>query len=247
MLNSERINRYLARCGVCSRREADRLIAEGRVTVNGKTVRELGIQIDPMRDTLEVDGERVAEAQDPTVIAFHKPVGVLSTCRAGRETGAIITEYLPSGRRLYPIGRLDKDSCGLLLVTDDGDLANLLMHPRYGSHKTYLVDTEPPLTRRQYATLARGVILEDGPARPAALRQVGEHSFEIILSEGRKRQIRRMVAAVGARVTKLTRIEQAGIRLGSLPPGKWRELSASEIKRLKESLQSGSSPFQENG
>lgn len=233
MLRSERLNRYLARHGVSSRREADQLIAEGRVSVNGVCIRELGSRIDPDRDLVEVDDERVIGFAEPTVLLFHKPVGVLSTCKTGREKGPIILEYLPSDRRLFPIGRLDRDSSGLLLVTDDGELANLLTHPRFGSTKVYRVGIKPALTRRQLSQLSKGVELEDGFSKPIRIRQLDEATYEMTLGEGRKRQIRRMVAAIGAKVVSLVRIEQAGIRLGNLAPGRWRELSSSEIKRLR--------------
>lgn len=233
MLRSERLNRYLARRGVCSRREADQLIADGRVSVNRVCIRELGSRIDPVRDLVEVDNEPVTDVVAPTVLLFHKPVGVLSTCKSGREKGPIILEYLPSDRRLFPIGRLDRDSSGLLLVTDDGDLANLLTHPKYGSTKVYRVGVKPALTRRQLSQLSKGVELDDGFAKPIRIRPLDEATFEVTLGEGRKRQIRRMVAAIGAKVVSLVRIEQAGIRLGNLAPGRWRELSSHEINRLR--------------
>lgn len=229
----ERLNRYLARHGVCSRRAADSFIASGSVEVNNRIVTELGTQVDPLRDTVFVDGERVAEALEPRMLMFYKPVGVLSTCKAGREKGPIILDYIPSDRRYFPVGRLDKDSAGLLLITDDGNLANLLSHPRYGSQKVYRVEVHPPLERKQAMRLAKGIDLADGPARAIKVKEVTTSIFEVTLGDGRKRQLRRMITALGSHVKSLTRIEQAGLRLGNLRPGRWRELTGAEKKMLR--------------
>lgn len=240
MLEKERLNRYLARHGVCSRRAADSLIAEGRVEVNRERVREMGILVDPLRDTITVDGERIHEALDPRVILFHKPVGVLSTCKAGREQGPIIMDYLPKDRRYFPVGRLDKDSSGLLLITDDGDLANLLSHPRYGSHKVYRIEVHPPLERPQAMRLSKGIMLSDGMAQAINVLEISPAVYEVTLAEGRKRQLRRMITALGSHVESLVRVEQAGLKLGGLKPGKWRELSHAEVNKLRDKFNSNS-------
>lgn len=233
LLEGVRLNRYLAQHGICSRRAADQLIAEGRVEVNRKVVRQLGTIVDPDRDYVVVDGDPVSEALPPKVLLFHKPVGVLSTCKAGREKGPIVLDYLPADHRYYPVGRLDKDSSGLLIITDDGDIANRLSHPRYGSQKIYRIEVHPPLNKKQVAQLTRGVELEDGLAKPLHITEINPITFDITLGEGRKRQLRRMIAALGAEVLTLVRIEQAGLKLGNLRPGRWRELSGREVERLR--------------
>lgn len=232
-LGKVRLNRYLARNGICSRRTADKLIESGRVTVNRLPVSKLGTLVDPARDYISVDGKRVRESSDRRVLMFNKPVGVLSTCKVGREEGPIILDYLPDDRRYFPIGRLDKDSAGLLLITDDGDLANLLSHPRYGSRKVYRVEVHPPLERSQAMKLAKGVMLSDGPARALDVKEVTSSTYEVALADGRKRQLRRMISALGSHVVSLTRIEQAGLFLGNLRPGRWRELTGAEKKLLE--------------
>ncbi len=240
MHEKERLNRYLARHGVCSRRAADELIASGRVEVNNRRAAQLGTLVDPLRDTVSVDGRRVREAPEPRVLMLNKPVGVLSTCRASREEGEIILDYLPSDRRYFPVGRLDKDSGGLLLITDDGALANTLMHPRYGARKVYRIEVYPPIERRQAMKLSKGIMLSDGMAQAIDVIEISPTVFEVTLAEGRKRQLRRMVAALGSHVKALTRIEQAGIKLGNLKPGRWRELTGAEMKHLRAKFESSS-------
>lgn len=232
-LMTVRLNRYLAQCGVCSRRHADKIILSGRVTVNGEITDALGVQIDTLRDTVAVDGRALEPRAETRVLLFNKPPGVLTTCRRSREKGRTILDYLPRDRRYFPVGRLDKDSGGLLIVTDDGDLAHRLTHPRFGSRKVYKVKTVPPLDRRQIQELISGVKLEDGPARALAARKLASGELEISLGEGRKRQLRRMIAAVGARVVQLTRVAQANLKLGSLETGAWRDLTPSELDRLR--------------
>ena len=233
LLEKERLNRYLARHGICSRRAADALIESGRVEVNRKRVIALGTLVDPARDTVHVDGKRVKEALEPRVLMFNKPVGVLSTCKVGREEGPIILDYLPDDRRYFPIGRLDKDSAGLLLITDDGELANVLSHPRYGSQKVYRIEVHPPLERSQAMKLAKGIMLADGPAQALNVKEITPSIYEVTLADGRKRQLRRMITAIGSHVKSLTRVEQAGLFLGNLRPGRWRELTGSEKKLLR--------------
>ncbi|MBU1985315.1 pseudouridine synthase, partial [bacterium] len=166
------------------------------------------------------------------VLMLHKPPGFLCTRRKSREKGHTIFDILPSDRRYFSIGRLDKDSSGLLLVTDDGELAFRLTHPRHGTRKTYLVDTDVSLSASRVRRLTKGIELEDGIARALEARAVSQHRLCIVLAEGRKRQIRRMTAALGARVTRLHRIQVGNLELGELIPGEWRELSPQEIERL---------------
>jgi 23S rRNA pseudouridine2605 synthase len=226
-----RLAKYLAHSGVASRRAAEKLIANGRVTVGGAVV------TDPARDVDEssgvaVDGGKVAP-EPREVYALNKPAGVMSTARdpGGNPT---VVSLIPSERRLYPVGRLDADSTGLILLTNDGELANLLMHPRYGVQKTYRARVTPsPISESALRRLREGVVLEDGPTSPAKVRRLAPARFEITIGEGRNRQVRRMVEAVGHRVASLERVAFGPLRLEGLEPGAHRRLSAAEVERLR--------------
>lgn len=228
----ERLHKILARHGIASRREAERLIRERRVSVNGTIVIELGTSADPERDAIAVDGEPIPRRLSPRVLMLNKPVGFLCTSRKGREKGSTIFDLLPSDRRYFSIGRLDRDTSGLIIVTDDGDLAFRLSHPRHGTHKTYLVETDVPLRKEKIHHLLTGVQLDDGPARAEDASLAAPRRLRLVLGEGRKRQVRRMVATLGARVIRLQRTRIGRLSLGSLPSGKWRELTAREIQLL---------------
>ena len=225
-----RLAKYLAHAGVASRRAAERLIAQGRVTVGGAVV------TDPARDVDEssgvaVDGAAVA-AEPREVWMLNKPAGVVSTARDTHDRPTV-TQLVPSGRRLYPIGRLDADTTGLILLTNDGDLANRLTHPRYGVEKVYRARVEPPrMSSGTLRALREGVDLDDGRTAPAGARQPRPGLVEIRLKEGRKRQVRRMCDAVGHRVTALERVAFGPLRLGTLGPGEHRRLSGAEVERL---------------
>jgi 23S rRNA pseudouridine2605 synthase len=226
-----RLARYLAHGGVASRRAAEGLIREGRVTVAGTVV------IDPARDVgegerVEVDGSAVA-AEPREVWAVNKPRGVVSTAREpGRRRP--VTDLVESDRRLYPVGRLDADSTGLILLTNDGDLANRLTHPRFEVPKTYRLLLRLPPSRAQLERLRRGVELDEGRTAPAEVARVGERELEVTIREGRKRQLRRMAAAVGNVVEELTRIRVGSLELGSLGEGESRRLSEDEVRALWE-------------
>jgi pseudouridine synthase len=234
---SERLQKVLAHAGISSRRAAERLIAAGRVSVNGAIVSELGSKVDPERDAIKVDGKRVGAApRRPTYLAFHKPRGVVTTLSdpEGRPTVRDFLGGVPV--RVYPVGRLDFDSEGLLLLTDDGTLARDLMHPSSGVEKTYRVKVrgfpEPATLDR----LARGIHIDGRRTRAAEIRvvQPGENPWlEIGITEGRNRQVRRMLQAVGHPVQKLRRIRYGGVELGRLPPGTLRPLRPAEVERLK--------------
>jgi pseudouridine synthase len=225
-----RLNRYLASTGVGSRRAADEVIRAGRVTVNGAAA-ELGTLVSET-DDVRVDG-RPVQVQATMVVLLHKPAGVVTTARdpQGRPT---VVEFVPAPVRLFPVGRLDRDTTGLLLLTNDGVLADRLMHPRHGVRKTYLarVSADPgePVLER----LRRGVELDDGLTAPADARLAGPGRVEITIHEGRNRQVRRMLAAVGHPVRALHRSAYAGLELGDLGPGEWRELTAAEVEALRD-------------
>jgi 23S rRNA pseudouridine2605 synthase len=228
-----RLAKYLAHSGVASRRAAERLVAAGRVTVEGAVV------TDPARDVGEGDAVAVdgaaAAPEGLEVHALNKPAGVVSTAidTHGRTT---VVALIPSERRLYPVGRLDADSTGLILLTNDGELANRLTHPRYEVPKTYLVTVEPRrVPERKLRELREGVELEDGRTSPAGVRMREPGVLEVTIHEGRKRQVRRMCEAVGHHVTALERVAFGPLRLGHLKPGAHRRLSAAEVERLKKS------------
>ncbi len=231
---AERLGRWLARQGIASRRGADELLRQGRVRVNRVTASPSGQLIEPDRDLIEVDGRPVASEQRPRrYLVLNKPVGVVSTVRdpEGRPT---VLDLVPDGAGLFPVGRLDRDSRGLLFLTDDGELSQRLTHPRYGASKTYRVRLGQPISHRQLQELREGPVLEDGPTHPTAVRPEarGEVLF-VTLREGRNRELRRILEQVGSTVLDLERVEFAGIRLGTLPPGAVRELSRAEVTRLR--------------
>lgn len=226
-----RLAKFLAHAGVASRRRAEEIVAAGRVTVRGQVV------TDPARDVGEGDEVRVdgglvgAEARE--VWAVHKPVGVVSTAREPGHRPAVV-ELVDSPARLYPVGRLDADSSGLLLLTNDGELANRLTHPRYEVPKIYRVRLRRPPGERELERLRSGVRLEDGPTAPAPVRRLGEREIEVVLREGRNRQLRRMVEAVGNEVVGLRRVGFGSLRLGALKEGQARRLSEDEISGLRD-------------
>jgi len=226
-----RLAKFLAHGGVASRRKAEEVIAAGRVTVEGELVR------DPARDVsdtddVRVDGELVG-VEVREVWAVNKPVGVVSTAREPGARTAVV-ELVDSEARLYPVGRLDVDSSGLLLLTNDGELANRLMHPRYEVSKAYRVELRRPPGEADLRRLASGVELEDGMTAPAEVRRLGEREIEVVLREGRNRQVRRMVEAVGNRVVALRRVRFGPVELGRLGEGEARRLSEAETEALRE-------------
>jgi 23S rRNA pseudouridine2605 synthase len=225
-----RLQKFLAHAGVASRRLAEKIIAAGRVTVGGEVV------TDPARDVGEGDDVRVdgspVGAEPREVWAVNKPAGVVSTAREPGDRPAVV-ELVDSPARLYPVGRLDADSTGLLLLTNDGELANRLTHPRYGVAKTYRVRLRRAPSEGDIERLRRGVELEDGPTAPAEVRRAGEREIEVVIREGRNRQVRRMVEAVGNRVLGLRRVGFGSLRLGRLAEGSARRLTDEEISRLR--------------
>jgi len=224
-----RLAKYLAHCGVASRRRAEELIGARRVRVAGDTVTDPAVDVDESSG-VEVDGRPVAP-EPREVWMVNKPAGVVSTAREPGRRPAVV-ELVASNRRLYPVGRLDADSTGLILLTNDGELANRLTHPRYGIERTYRVRLRRPATSSQLRRLRGGVELEDGPTAPARLRAVSPRVVELTLTEGRNRQVRRMVEAVGNRVAALTRTRFGPLELGTLPEGRSRLLRPPEVKRL---------------
>ena len=227
-----RLNAFLARAGVASRRKADELIKAGRVTVNGEPG-QLNTFVES-RDRVEVDGRPVAKQRLAHVL-LHKPAGVVTTARdpQGRPT---VVELVPDDPRVVPVGRLDADTTGALLLTNDGELAHRLAHPRYGVEKTYVVTVEGDPGGDTLVRLEHGVELEDGVTAPARARRLRDGVVELTIHEGRNRQVRRMLEAVGHPVRVLHRSGYAGLGVDDLPPGAWRELTAAEVSRLRRDI-----------
>jgi 23S rRNA pseudouridine2605 synthase len=224
-----RLNDYLARAGIASRRGADELIKAGRVTVNGEPG-QLNTFVQS-RDRVEVDGERV-ELQPLSYVLLHKPAGAVTTARdpEGRRT---VVELVDHSARVVPVGRLDADTTGVLLLTNDGELAHRLAHPRYEVEKVYEAEVEGDPADEVLDRLRKGIQLDDGPTSPAQARRLGPGRVELAIHEGRKHQVKRMLAAVGHPVTRLHRSRYAGLTLEGLEPGQWRELEPSEVERLR--------------
>ena len=232
-----RLHKLLAEAGVASRRAAERLIVEGRVRVNGVPVVELGAHADPAADRIEVDGRPIPKAERKRYVLLHKPRGYLTTREDPRGRRRVFDLVPEIGVRLHPVGRLDYDAEGLLLLTNDGDLTFRLTHPRHGVRRVYHVLVSGRLGPDTLPSLQRGVVLEDGPARvdrAALLRDApnGRHWIELQLSEGRYREVKRLCRAVSLMVERLRRVAFGALELGELPEGQWRELGAEEVARL---------------
>jgi pseudouridine synthase len=226
-----RLNVYLARAGVASRRGAEELICAGRVTVNGE-VAGLATYVEP-KDDVRLDGRRL-EPEDLAYVLLHKPAGVVTTARDphGRRT---VVDLVGHDRRVVPVGRLDADTTGALLLTNDGPLAHRLMHPRYEVEKVYVAEVEGDPGSEVLGRLEAGVDLEDGRTAPARARRLGPGRVELAIHEGRKHQVKRMLAAVGHPVRRLHRSRYAGIGVEGLEGGRWRSLTAAEIASLESS------------
>jgi 23S rRNA pseudouridine2605 synthase len=229
-----RLNAYLARAGVASRRKADELIKAGRVRVNGE-VGQLNTFV-AARDRVEVDG-RVVAKQRLAYVLLHKPRGVVTTASDPRGRPTVVS-LVDLPERVMPVGRLDADTTGALLLTNDGELAHRLAHPRYGVEKTYVVDVEGTPSPEALRALETGVELDDGSTAPARARLLAPSRVELTIHEGRNRQVKRMLEAVGHPVQRLHRSRYAGLSADDLEAGAWRELSGGEVARLRETARS---------
>ena len=234
-----RINRFLSQAGLGSRRSVEALVQSGRVRINGSVIEDLGHRIDPARDRVEVDGVEVRAHFGGRLLLLHKPVGVVSTLKAQDDRPTLVdllgAEFTRG--RLFHVGRLDHDSSGLLLLSDDGDLAQALLHPRRPVWKTYHIMIAPPLPEADIERVRQGGIdIEGHPSAPARVRALDRNGrrYEVQLREGRKRQLRRMVEALGSRVQRLVRVAFGPIELGTLAPGTWRPATPAEIESLRE-------------
>jgi 23S rRNA pseudouridine2604 synthase len=223
-----RLNKHISESGIASRREADAWIAAGRVTVNGAKA-GLGTQV-KAGDAVLVDGRPLPARQRAIYLALHKPRGIISTTE--RDVPGNIVDFVGHRERIFPVGRLDKDSEGLILLTNDGDIVNEILRAERGHEKEYRVTVEPDATDNFLSMMARGVRIGAEKTKPAIVTRLSRNEFRIVLTEGRNRQIRRMCSALGWRVKRLVRVRIMHIRLGDLPAGRWRELTEAEVAPL---------------
>ncbi len=240
-LRLERLQKYMASCGVASRRKCEEIIAEGRVKVNGVTVREAGLKIQPGKDRVTVDGKEIIPANKPVYIMLNKPVGYVSTVRDQFMRPTVLDLVRGVKGRIYPVGRLDYDSEGLLLLTNDGNFAYGLTHPRHRVDKTYIVVVQGSPSRKEIDRLRKGVEIDGRMTSPADIRvesvQGNKTTFRVVIHEGRNRQVRRMFETIGYAVVSLKRIGIGKLQLGTLAPGKWRFLEDREVKDLYKEIE----------
>ena len=223
-----RLNKHISESGICSRREADAWIAAGRVTVNG-VAGVLGTQVRP-GDEVRIDGKPLPARKQGVYIALHKPSGITSTTERG--VPGNIVDFVGHPARIFPIGRLDKESEGLILLTNDGDIVNEVLREEHGHEKEYLVTVEPDVTGNFLSMMGKGVRIGGEKTKPAKVTRVAADRFRIVLTQGLNRQIRRMCSALGWRVKRLVRVRIMHIRLGDLPTGSWRDLTDAELRPL---------------
>ncbi|WP_059106035.1 pseudouridine synthase [Shouchella shacheensis] len=234
----ERLQKVIAQAGVASRRKAEELITAGRVTVNGKKVTELGVKVTPVKDKVEVDGVPL-DREEPVYYLLYKPSGVISAAKDDKNR-QIVTDYVETDKRIYPVGRLDYDTSGLILLTNDGEFANALMHPRYNIEKEYIAKVKGIPERELIKKMEAGLRLEDGKTAPAKAKIMSIDKrkqtaiVRLIIHEGRNRQVRRMFEAIGHPVMKLKRERYAHLTLEQLKPGGGRPLKPFEVKQLRE-------------
>ncbi len=236
-MSMERIQKILAKAGIASRREAERMVVEGRVSVNGKIVETLGFKADFSRDHIKVNGRRLAPFEPNVILLLNKPRGYLSTVKDPKGRATVMDLLKNVKWRIYPVGRLDFDAEGLLLLTNEGDLAHRLSHPRFSIPKTYLVKVAGVPEEKKLIRLRRGVMLEDGEARAVScslVRQREKNSWvRVVVTEGRNHLVKRMFSAIGHTVLKLKRIEYGPVQLGDLPFGQFRYLTREEVEKLR--------------
>lgn len=224
-----RINKFMSETGICSRREADGWITAGKVTING-AVAELGSQVED-GDDVRIDGRQIGSKKNHVYIVLNKPVGI--TCTTERHIKGNIVDYVNHRERIFPIGRLDKDSEGLILLTNDGDIVNLVLRSEYEHEKEYIVNVNKPLTPMFLQGMSSGVKILGTTTKRCQVSAMGERVFRITLTQGLNRQIRRMCAAFGYEVLRLQRVRIMNIRLGGLKTGAWRDLTEAELRELK--------------
>lgn len=230
--NSVRLQKFLSMAGVCSRREGEKLITKGLVKVNGKAVTELGAKVDPESDRVEYGGKVVAITEKPVYIALNKPAGYVTSCKQKGEK--VVLDLLDIDGRVFPIGRLDKDTTGLLLLTNDGRIHHRLTHPSFNHEKEYDVTVDNPIADSALRQMSKGLNLDGKKTRPAKVKRLSPKRFRIVLQEGRNRQVRRMVGKIGHTIIKLKRVRISNVRLGKLSKGTWRYLTEKEVAGLNQ-------------
>ena len=233
-----RLQKYLAMCGIASRRTSEKIILSGRVSVNGKIVTQMGTQIDEYLDTVAVDGMIIHPEEKKHYIAYNKPVGEVTTVSDPEGRATVMDKFADYPVRLFPVGRLDYDSEGLLLLTNDGEMMNRVLHPSREVLKVYWTKISNHVTSEEIASLRKGILIDGKMTSPASVRFIRENTFDTVLlisiHEGRNRQVRRMVEAIGHQVVSLRRVGFGPVSLGDLPVGMWRPLTSEEISKLKE-------------
>ena len=225
-----RLQKFLSSAGFCSRRKGEELIRAGHIRVNGQAVTELGTKVDPQKDQVEADGMRLEIVEDLLYIALNKPPGYVTSCE--QKDDKIILDLVDIPQRVYPVGRLDRDSTGLVILTNDGRLHHRLSHPSFDHEKEYDVTVADPIPTGSLRSMAKGLPMMGAKTRPADIKRISSKRFRIILKEGKNRQIRRMVRKVGNQVIKLKRVRVANIKLDNLAEKNWRHLSPQEKKDL---------------
>ena len=231
-----RLQKYMALCGVASRRKAEEMIAEGKVAVNGVTITEMGVQVED-GDEVQVDGKVIRPEEVKRYVMYHKPAGEVTTVSDPEGRPCVLDHFRDEGVRLYPVGRLDYDSEGLLLLTNDGALTERLLHPSHQVDKAYLARVSGKVTLETVRSLRMGVMLDDHRTAPAKVRIIKEETFATVvlvtIHEGRNRQVRRMFEENGHQVLQLRRVKFGPLELGDLPRGRWRDLTEEEVRRLR--------------
>jgi pseudouridine synthase len=230
-----RLQKFLSEAGACSRRKGEAHILAGDVTVNGMVVSTLGTKVDPEADVVHLNGMPVGKPDRHIYVMLNKPEGIVTSCEHRGEP--VVTDLVNLPQRLFPVGRLDKDSTGLLLMTNDGRIHHRLSHPSFDHEKEYDVTVQRPLADQDLAAMEKGMPLSGVMTRPARVHRLSGNRFRIVLKEGKNRQIRRMVKKVGNRVVRLHRIRVADLKLGDLAKGSWRHLRPEELRRLLKKLQ----------
>ena len=230
-----RLQKYMAECGVASRRRAEEMILEGKVSVNGVVISQMGVQVED-GDEVRVEGKLIRPEAQKRYVMYHKPAGEVTTVSDPEGRAAVLDHFRDYPVRLYPVGRLDYDSEGLLLLTNDGALTERMLHPSHLVEKTYLARVTGQVSMGSVRQLRAGVMLDDHKTAPAKVRIIKEETFATVvlvtIHEGRNRQVRRMFEALGHRVLQLRRVKFGPLELGDLPRGQWRELTAEEVRRL---------------
>lgn len=233
-----RLQKYLAMCGIASRRSAEKVILEGRVAVNGEIITEMGVQVDENSDTVTVDDLIIHPEEEKHYIAYNKPIGEVTTVSDPEGRATVMDKFLDYPVRLFPVGRLDYDSEGLLLLTNDGDMMNRVLHPSHEVIKTYWTKVSNHVSQEEIRALRKGVMVDGKLTSPASVRLIRENTFDTVLligiHEGRNRQVRKMAEAIGHKVVSLRRVGFGPVSLGDLPTGMWRPLTKEEISSLKE-------------